>query len=196
MITKWAKVLMVVVPVVLIASMVSPSTAFACGDDHGVMIELRDNKDSAYRVTLSSLSDRTWTYRVREERGRDLSHWGLCVDPCVYQHLTGISPAGYEIGYDGSTGYYGIKWELNDAFKSGDFSFTLDGDFAPGRVGIVVKGGKNHRVVSYVGPTCSEPVTPVPETSTLLLTGIGALSMAGYVWMRSRRASSTGSLAA
>ncbi|QXD16220.1 T9SS type A sorting domain-containing protein [Rhodocaloribacter litoris] len=118
----------------------------------------------------------TWSYRVTETSGKDLSHWilGLCMDLSkVIAYTPGASDAGIgdvEKGPDGGgTSITGIKWEVEDDFDDngtdgGDsriFSFTLNMDFAIGPVPVGVKSGgsggpsQQAGTGSINGPVCT-----------------------------------------
>ncbi|MGC8879601.1 MAG: SdrD B-like domain-containing protein [Anaerolineae bacterium] len=117
-------------------------------------IPLNDNKNTVIDVAWLSVVDRTWTYTVTEVSGRDLSHWLLgivtCVDP---SHIVSATP-GYSVGYDGSTGFTGIKWDVEDPFKTGVFTFTLDTDYPAGTVEALVKAGNAFATGNIRGPIC------------------------------------------
>ncbi|MGQ9786373.1 MAG: SdrD B-like domain-containing protein, partial [Anaerolineae bacterium] len=117
-------------------------------------ISLNDDKNTIIDVAWISVVDRTWTYTVTEISGRDLSHWLLgivtCVDP---SHIVSATP-GYSVGYDGSTGFTGIKWEVNDPFTTGVFTFTLDTDYPAGTVEALVKAGNTFATGDIRGPIC------------------------------------------
>lgn len=127
----------------------------AAGPQSGV-VELNDNKDSRYEISLESHVGTTWTYRVREVAGRDLSHWDLGIESCL-DHIVAHSPSsGYESGTDGSTGFVGIKWNVDDGFSNGTFSFTLDDDYSVSTVKALAKAGNEAAQIDIVGPDCSE----------------------------------------
>ena len=121
------------------------------------LINLNDNRNSAYEVSFLGLTGRTWSYRVREVSGRDLSHWNLGIANCLGQ-ITGYSPtSGFAAGTDGSTGFVGVKWDVNDSFRDGVFSITLNGDYAASTVRALAKAGTSNAQVDIVGPDCSLP---------------------------------------
>ena len=98
-------------------------------------VTLRDSQGvDAFEVCLVSAvfnADGTssWTYHVRElPTGKDLSHWNLALDPS-HGVVAGTTP-GYDLGTDGSTGFYGIKWDVSDSFSEGDFTIVLDDQYA------------------------------------------------------------------
>jgi fibro-slime domain-containing protein len=108
----------------------------------------------------------SWTYHVEELwGGQDLSHWnlGLAEDASTAAGTTG----GFEIGEDGSTGFFGIKWDVTDSFSSGDFVVVLDGHFGLGAVDVLVKCGDVPDIGSIAGPGdgLGEDDGPPPPTS-------------------------------
>jgi len=111
---------------------------------------------SEYEVSLVSLVGNTWTYHVTEVSGKDLSHWNLGIGSCL-DNITDYSPRdGYDAGIDGSTGFTGIKWDVEESFTEGDFSFTLNGDYPAGTVLAQAKAGSlgNERTGKIKGPVC------------------------------------------
>ena len=122
-----------------------------------VYLEFNDNKDTEIKIQFISVVGNTWTYRVREKDGRDLSHWDLGIETCL-PYLVGYSPSsGFESGQDGNTGFYGIKWNVSDSFSSGYFSFTLSESFPAGTVVVKAKAGNPHVSGEIRGPVCTEP---------------------------------------
>lgn len=116
-------------------------------------VQLDDNQDSSYGITYVGQTGNTWTYEVEEIDGRDLSHWLLSIDTCL-SNVVGYTPGGAEVGTDGSTGVDGIKWNVNDGFSSGTFSFTLDDAYPAGYVDALAKAGNTFGTVSIRGPIC------------------------------------------
>jgi len=148
-------------------------------------ISIPDNKGTAFSIDFLAVTNGgfTWNYQVTELSGRDLSHWNLII-PCVLDDLTASQPtSGFEAGFDGSTGYTGIKWNVSDNFTSGDFSFTLDTIRVEGTVPAIVKAGNYFNFGFVPGPTCGDPCpgpepgpcpTPtVPAPGALLLASLG-----------------------
>jgi len=93
----------------------------------------------------------------------DLSHWvygtEMSAEFCIDESdIVSISP-GYSIGFDGSTGYYGIKWET---FGSGDchvFTIVLKGCRVGGEADkykAILKYGTYEPAFDVCGPTCSD----------------------------------------
>ncbi|MCH7766999.1 MAG: hypothetical protein IH916_10620, partial [Acidobacteria bacterium] len=92
---------------------------------------LRDSDGvDAYEVSLilaqfNPDGTSTWTYQVRElGAGKDLSHWALKLEP-THQVMPGTTE-GYDFGEDGSTNFFGIKWDVDDDFTQGTFTIVLD----------------------------------------------------------------------
>ena len=121
---------------------------------------------SSYEIELVSpmplAPSNTWCYYVRELPGsQSLSHWVFAVDCLVepINHIVSTSPPATTIGYDGSTGYTGVKWDLPEDFTEGLFCITLDGIYPPVLIDVVVKSGVGgFGVGSIAGPDCEEIV--------------------------------------
>jgi hypothetical protein len=91
----------------------------------------------------------TWTYRVTELEGKDLSHWVLGLCEAAFEDVVGWSPETggdieeVEVVDDPRTGVKGIKWGVKDGFTSLEFSFTLGSVYPVGTTDVGVKtGGK------------------------------------------------------
>jgi fibro-slime domain-containing protein len=112
-----------------------------------------------------------WTYHVRElPGGKDLSHWNLALSP-THQVMSGTT-AGYDLGVDGSTGFYGIKWDVLETFSQGDFVIVLDGHFfgADQSAAVQAKGGNAPDVGALFAPTTMISGTGSPfNTDTMLV---------------------------
>ena len=121
----------------------------------------------------------TWTYRVTELEGKDLSHWvlGLCMSQDAVQSWfpTDADP-GIEgvdlVAPDPTTGVSGIKWDVEDDFNndgnpdgdSREFSFTLDAVYPVGTTDVAVKtGGQESKTDDDViaGPHCGDVFSDV-----------------------------------
>jgi len=121
----------------------------------------------------TSNGDLTWTYRVTEREGKDLSHWvlGLCMSQDAVQSWFPTAGAGIEgvelVDPDPTTGVSGIKWDVEDDFNndgnpdgdSREFSFTLDAVYPVGTTDVAVKtGGQDSKTDDAViaGPHCGD----------------------------------------
>lgn len=135
----------------------TPSTA--------TVIKLNDDKDSTYTVELISQVGTTWTYRVTEVKGRDLSHWNLGIASCLDNIVSYNPTSGYENGTDGSTGFVGVKWNTGGGFTSGDFSITLDNSYPTTTVQALVKAGSTSNTGAVLGPDCTTAPTPTATTA-------------------------------
>jgi fibro-slime domain-containing protein len=106
----------------------------------------------------------TWTYNVKEipGPGKDLSHWLLILDPS-HQVMPGTTP-GYALGVDGSTGFYGIKWDVTDAFTEAEFVIVLDQEYlgADASCSVVAKGGNQADTGALYAPTTTVMDTASP----------------------------------
>lgn len=160
-----------------------------------VLLQLIDPVQSSYQVDYLGTTGNTWSYRVAEINGRDLSNVLFLLD-CVFddgthlwQHVTGVLPQeGFEAGYDGSSGQFGIKWNTMGAFSSGIFAFTLDNDYALGTMQVKAKGGPNDDFGSLAGPACCvnwPPVTQIPAPDASILAMLGLVSL-GLCFRRGR----------
>ncbi len=112
----------------------------------------------------------TWRYRVRElPGGKDLSHWNLALDPS-HQVRAGTT-AGYSLGVDGSTGFYGIKWDVTDSFSQGEFTIVLDGHWfgSDNPTGVLAKGGRTADEGAMFSPTVVPSNTGSPFNDGTLL---------------------------
>ncbi|MEA1940253.1 MAG: PKD domain-containing protein, partial [Candidatus Caldatribacteriota bacterium] len=117
-------------------------------------------------TTYDSGNDQTtFHFEICDLNGSDcagLSHWifgtETSADFCISaSDIVSISPESTSIGYDGSTGYYGIKWE-NDLPGDGEckeFTIVLEGC----RTGkssfmVILKYGTTEATFDVCGPTC------------------------------------------
>jgi fibro-slime domain-containing protein len=114
----------------------------------GDSIILKDSKGvDAFRITFVGVTyngdgTSTWRYRVRElSSGKDLSHWNVALHPSQVV-MPGTTP-GFDTGIDGSTGFYGIKWDVDDGFADQEFVIVLDKHYAGSadNTSILAKGG-------------------------------------------------------
>ena len=105
----------------------------------------------------------TWSYTLiwafdKEESQNELSH--LTIGFCTSASVVAASPTPSDIGYDGSTGLTGIKWDVGqaiDPLPSGvplQVSFTLDGMYAVTSVAFSAKAGNHANIGVIDGPSC------------------------------------------
>lgn len=134
----------------------------------------------AYEITWISTvfndnGTSSWRYRVRElPGGKDLSHWNLALNP-GHQVRPGTT-AGYQLGVDGSTGFYGIKWDVTDSFSQGEFTIVLDGHWfgTDNPLGVLAKGGKVADQGAMFSPTMNASTTGSPfNDGTMLIQNPG-----------------------
>ncbi len=115
--------------------------------------------ESKYEIYLESHVGNTWTYSVKEVAGKSLSHWNVGIQSCIDNNsITAHSPVqNYDIT-DGSTSFEGIKWDVEESFTSGTFSFTLNADYPEiTTIKVQAKAGSrgNERTGTVTGPDCS-----------------------------------------
>lgn len=152
-------------------STVDGGFALSNSGPQSAIINVSDNKNSTYEITLASVVGNTWTYRVREVSGHNLDYWSLGIANCM-DKITSYNPtSNYSSGVDGSTGFNGIKWDVSNSYGDGTFSFTLNNSYQARPRQALVKSGNNSAQLPISGPDCSaissESPTPVPApTST------------------------------
>jgi len=140
-----------------------------------VILDLNDDKDTQIKISFISEIANVWSYKVEEVNGRDLSHWLIDLGNCL-QFVIGTS-TGATVGYDGSTGYTGIKWDTPDSFSSGTFSFTMDKDYGPGTILVLAKAGNGYVTGDLYGPDCCElQIVPLPAAAWSGLAALGGLA--------------------
>jgi hypothetical protein len=151
-----------IVAIALLMSLSVTSSSFAKGPK-----KAPESSDGWFTVTSVEMDEKsdgstaTWTYHVEETgRGKDLSHWVLSLGDC-YDVIDSSQP--YELGEDPRTGVDGIKWNVGDDFESGDFSFTIEGDWTVGEVDYATKAGRSIGTGSIVGPKCGDGDDEEPE---------------------------------
>jgi fibro-slime domain-containing protein len=116
-------------------------------------------------ATFNEDGTSTWIYNVEElDTGKDLSHWMLILDP-AHVIAPGTTP-GYDLGVDGSTGYYGIKWDVNESFSEQEFVINLQGhvDGADSTCSVVAKGGNQADHDDLFAPTTTIATDGSPFT--------------------------------
>ncbi|MEW5874166.1 MAG: dockerin type I domain-containing protein [Candidatus Zixiibacteriota bacterium] len=131
-------------------------------------------------VVYDNLFDRsTWYYNLTWDGvPPGLSH--LTIQLCEEIDSSDVissSPSGANVGKDGSTDLWGIKWTPANfpANTPVPFSFTLNDQYAIGPTVFVPKAGQNADIVGICGPSCDtfpggpdpEPPPPVSCTDTL-----------------------------
>jgi len=124
----------------------APAPAIPAGDS--IILDDSSGVD-AFEITFVDVAynadgTSTWRYRVRElGGGKDLSHWNVALHGS-HAVLPGTTP-GYDLGIDGSTGFYGIKWDVDDDFSDQEFVIVLDQHYAgsPDNTSILAKGGRD-----------------------------------------------------
>ena len=131
----------------------------------------QSDSDGCYTIESSATYDGTnttfWFKICNTSTGPscDISHWvygtsteaAFCIDS---EDIVSITPAPQSIDSDGSTGYYGIKWDMGAYFgvvECKEFSVVLSGC----RVGeinnykAIIKDGSGYdTVLDVCGPTC------------------------------------------
>ncbi len=130
--------------------------------------------DNCYEIELSSVEyhsndTSTWIYTITQKEGCEgpgISHWVW--QPCFdLETLEDIfieaSPEPYAVGVDGSTGYYGVKWEISEP---GTFSITIEGhpEIADDNTTAVIKPGSAFFPILVDGPSCA----PAPYCELVL----------------------------
>jgi hypothetical protein len=141
---------------------VSAQSSGACdgvGEEDIEVITLVDKNGNLSNIQITCVSHNgpTWTYEVKElVIKHSLSHWVLGIITCL-DNVISSAPPGAQIGKDGKRDFYGIKWETNDSFTSGLFSFTLDDDYPASLMPLeaLAKAGKEYAVGNITGPDCS-----------------------------------------
>ncbi|MBL1216282.1 MAG: hypothetical protein D8M59_02170 [Planctomycetes bacterium] len=133
--------------------------------DPTTVILLDSNGEDAFEVSFVEVTynddgTSSWTYHVRElATGKDLSHWNLALGDS-HQVMSGTTD-GYEVGIDGSTGFFGIKWDVTEGFAEGDFTIVLDkhygGTEGGNGIGVLAKGGRLPDTSEIFGPTENVP---------------------------------------
>jgi Flp pilus assembly protein TadG len=146
-----------------------PNTPVDTGAQSAVIV-VKDNKNSQYEVSLQSIQGNTWTYFVREVSGRDLSYWTLGIGNCL-NHIVSTEPSSNfsKVTSASANNIVGAKWTVNNQFKSGPFSVTLDGAYAVRPQKVLVMSNASAEV-TITGPDCSipaetPPTIPEPENT-------------------------------
>ena len=161
------------------------AVALLCVTVSADLITLDDNKSTSFSIELTSHVGNTWTYTVKEEHGRDLSHWNLelCEEIVTNQISTANGDGNFEKGKDGNTDYYGVKWNVEDGFSTGTFSITLKENYKEGNITVVAKAGNTYATGTVQGPiceTCDDPGVRIPEPTSMTLGAIGLVAIAAF----------------
>ncbi|MFG0251337.1 MAG: hypothetical protein ACF8NJ_00520, partial [Phycisphaerales bacterium JB038] len=113
-----------------------------CGTASAQSIILKDAKGvDAYEVSFDGVAynddgTSTWTYTFLELGvGKDLSHWAVGLQTC--HRLADGTTAGYDFGPDGSTGFWGLKWDVEEQFDGGTYEIVLDRHHLMGDVEVI-----------------------------------------------------------
>lgn len=122
---------------------------------------------SSYGITFLEVTDKTYSYQVREISGKNLSHFVLELPLCLDEEaFVSWYPQDGVLGKYPTTEATGIKWNTDSAFTYGIFSFTLDENYELGDVTVYFKAATmvNHGVV--LGPLCNDIVVTSTQTAT------------------------------
>jgi len=107
-------------------------------------------------ANYDSVLDKTcFTYKVCVKKKPALSHMLIEIKTCNGVIVLCSNPEHAEVGPDGQTGIFGIKWE--DSVEPGEhmyFSFCLAGEWDVGWVTVLAKGGKIIATAPIRGPVC------------------------------------------
>jgi fibro-slime domain-containing protein len=132
-----------------------------CGAASAQSIILKDASGvDAYELSFDGVAynddgTSTWTYTFLElSTGKDLSHWAVGLQPC-HRLADGTTP-GYDFGPDGSTGFWGLKWDVEEEFDGDTFEIVLDRHHLMGDVEVIAKGGSGFDTGVLPGPLCDE----------------------------------------
>ncbi|MCK4873804.1 MAG: fibro-slime domain-containing protein [Phycisphaerales bacterium] len=127
------------------AFVVVPVALLSAGDPCPGVVLQDDCGTDAVCITFQGMeanADGTssWAYLVEEiPGGKDLSHWNLALAPDATV-LDGTTTR-FEVGVDGATGFYGVKWDLTDRFTQGVFIIVLDSQPDVTPTGVLVECG-------------------------------------------------------
>jgi hypothetical protein len=152
---KKSKTIIVLCFMLALATPVFAQTQDDC--DNNTTIELSDGSEFSVEFIGVDTAGTTWTYRICEVIGKDLSHTDIIgIEACI-DHIISTNPESVEIGYDNSikeATIIGVKWEVTDGFDCGEFSITLDDTYETKSVEVLVKAGTFWGTGSVCGPNC------------------------------------------
>ncbi len=142
-----------------------------------------NQQTSSYEVCFVSHHATMWTYSINEiDPSPSISHWTiyLCPDVTVV-NAGGPEGVGWETGTKGGMVY--LKFEpLPEPFGYQEFWFQLSEHYGEGAMSVGVKAGPADEVTHMItGPDCYNP--PIPEATTTILLGLGAVALGAFVWM-------------
>lgn len=131
-----------------------------------VVVALSDG--SSYGITFLGVTEKTYSYNVREISGKNLSHFVLELPLCLEEEaFVSWTPVDGVMGHDPTTGGDGIKWNTESSFTEGVFSFTLDKAYTVGDITVYMKAATMFNSGLIQGPLCNNVVPSVTPTVTL-----------------------------
>ncbi|MEE8143290.1 MAG: hypothetical protein V3T77_09325, partial [Planctomycetota bacterium] len=125
-------------------------------------------------VTTHTDDTSTWSYKM-EWDGTPPEPGHLTIQLCPQAQLLASDPPAFLIGYDGSTGIYGIKWEFGEgefpANTPVGFTFLLDKPYAVDVVKFAAKAGPNPNLGLICGASedCDLVATPMVQDLVCIL---------------------------
>ena len=126
------------------------------------VITVSDNKNSVFELSLVSTVGNTWTYRVREVSGHNLVRWNLGITNCIDKIVSKNPTTGYAADSTGSSGFAGIRWDVDNGFSDANFSFTLNGSYPARSRQAQFTTANGNGQVAISGPDCSVSATATP----------------------------------
>lgn len=133
-------------------ALLGPDDLCTSGPSSGTAQITKSGNTATYTVVASHTGNQ-WCYTVSQVGSPNLSHFLIILD-CIDDVLS-TSPTADSVGYDGSTGYTGVKWETPSGVSTPQtFCITMDSNFAEGTVSAVVKASNQDASISILGPCC------------------------------------------